>query len=82
MTGISGNLCSCLKEDKPPVLYDGERGIALDPIQECRASSQVDLAYPEQFHISLVISVSFYTCEVVRGDSLEYHQANHSSLRV
>ena len=25
------------EEDKPPVLYDGERGIALDPIKASRA---------------------------------------------
>ena len=80
--GISVNLCSCLKRDKPPVLYDGEWGIVLDPIQECRASSQVDLAYTEQFHIHLVTSVSFETCAGVLGDSLEFHQANQCSLRV
>ena len=29
-TGVSGNLWSCLKEVKPLVMYDGERGIALE----------------------------------------------------
>ena len=43
----------------PPVLYEGERGIALDPIQESRASSPVDLGYTEQFHIPLVTSLAF-----------------------
>ena len=32
-TGVSGNLGSCLKELKPLVVYDGELGIALEPMQ-------------------------------------------------
>ena len=32
-TCVSGNLCSCLKEVKPLVMYDVEQGIALDPMQ-------------------------------------------------
>ena len=56
--------------------------IALDLIQVSRASSRVDLAYTEQFHIPLVTSVSFYTCEGVLGDSLKFHQANQGSLRI
>ena len=58
-TGVSGNLWSCLKEVKPLVVYDGERGIALAPMQGNRASSRVDLGYTELFHIPAVTSVSF-----------------------
>ena len=32
--GVSGNLWSCLKEVKPPVMYDGGQGIPLEPLQE------------------------------------------------
>ena len=32
-TGVSGTLGSYLKEVKPLVLYDGEKGIALEPMQ-------------------------------------------------
>ena len=30
---VSGNLGSCLKEVKPLVVYDGEQGIVLEPMQ-------------------------------------------------
>ena len=49
---VSGNLWSCLKKDKPPVLYDGEWRIALDPKQWSRASSRVDLGHTEHSHSS------------------------------
>ena len=29
---VSGNLSSCLKEVKPLAVYDGEQGVALEPI--------------------------------------------------
>ena len=58
-TCVSGNLVSCLKEVKPLVVYDGEQGIALEPMQGNRAYSRVDLGYPELFHIPAVTSVSF-----------------------
>ena len=32
-TCVSGNFGSCLKEVKPLVLYDGEKGIVLEPMQ-------------------------------------------------
>ena len=64
------------EEDKPPVLYDGEWGIALDPIKWSRAWSRVDLGYTEKFHIPLVTSVSFKPCEGVLGYSPEIHKAN------
>ena len=34
-----GNLWSCLKEVKPPVVFDGEHRMALEPMQGNRASS-------------------------------------------
>ena len=47
------------KEAKPIVLYDGERGIALKPMQWNWSSFQVDVDYTELFHIPAVTSVSF-----------------------
>ena len=46
-------------EAKPIVLYDGERGIALKPMQGNWLSFQVDLGYTELFHIPVLSSVSF-----------------------
>ena len=63
-------------------MYDGERGIALDTIQENPVSSQIDLGYTKLFHISFVTSVSFLTCEVGLVDSLEFKQGNQGSLRL
>ena len=51
----------------PPVLYDGERGIAVDPIEGTRASSQLNLVYSEKFHVPLLKSLSFYNCDGVLG---------------
>ena len=47
------------KEVNPLVLYDGERGIDLKPMQGNRSSFRFDLHYTELFHISVVTSVSF-----------------------
>ena len=58
-TCVSGNLGSCLKEVKPLVVYDGEQGIALEPMRGNQAESRVDLAYPELFHIPAVALVFF-----------------------
>ena len=80
--GVSGKLWSCLKEVKPLVVYDMECGIALEPMQVNRASSRVDLGYKELFCVPGVISVSFYACDTVLGDSLEFCQANQGSLCV
>ena len=63
-------------------MYDGERGIALEPMQGNWASSRVDLGYNVLFPILAVTSVSFYTCEGVLGHSLQFRQANQGSLRV
>ena len=57
--GVSGNICRCPKEAKPIVLYDGERVIALKPMQGNWSSFQVDLGYTKLFHIPVVTSVSF-----------------------
>ena len=57
--GVSGNLWRCPKGVKPLVLYDVERGIALKPMQGNCLSFQIDLGYPELFHIPAVTSVSF-----------------------
>ena len=35
-----GNLWSCLKEVKPPVMFDGEYGMSLEPMQWIWASSR------------------------------------------
>ena len=56
---VSGNFWSCPKEAKPIVLYDGDRGIALKPMQGNWSSFKVDLGYTKLFHISAVTSVSF-----------------------
>ena len=57
--GVSGNLWSYPKEAKPIVLYDGEWGIALKPMQGNSSPFQVDLGYTELFDIPTVISVFF-----------------------
>ena len=68
--GVSGNLGCCPKEAKTIFLYDGEWGIALKPLQGNWSSCQVDLGYTTLFDIPGVISVYFYTCERLLGDSL------------
>ena len=40
-------------------VYDGERSIALEPMQGNRVSSRVDLGYTKQFPIIAVTSGSF-----------------------
>ena len=46
---MSGNVWSFLKEVKPLVVYDVERGMAMEPIEGKWASSQVDLGYTDLF---------------------------------
>ena len=53
-----GNLWSCIKEVKPLAMFHGEYGMALEPMQENRVSSRVDLGYTELFHVASVTSVS------------------------
>ena len=66
----------------PLVMYDVERGMALDPIQGNWASYRVDLEYTELFCIPVVTSVSFQISDSVPGDYLEFYQANQGSLCV
>ena len=80
--GVSGNLWSFLKEVNPLVLYDVDRGMALESIQGKQPSSRVDLGYTETLRLPAVTSVSFKTCDSVLGDSLEFCQAYLGSLHV
>ena len=57
--GVSGNLWSCQKEVKPLVVYDVERGMALEPMQGNQASSLVDLGYTNLLHIPAVTTLYF-----------------------
>ena len=56
---FSVNLWSCLTEVKPLVMFDGECGMPLEPMQANQASSRIDLVYTELFHVAAVISGSF-----------------------
>ena len=80
--GVSGNLCSFLKEVKPLVLYAVEHGRAMEPMKGKWASSRIDLGYTELFCIPEVTSVFISSCDSVLGDSLVLHQENRGSLRV
>ena len=80
--GVSGNPWSLLKEVKPLVVYDVERGMAIQPMQGKWASSRVDLGYTKLFYIPEVKSVFFSSCDSVFGESLEFLQANQGTLRV
>ena len=73
-TGVSGNLCSLLKEVKQLVLYDVEHGIAMEPMKAKCASSGVDLGHTELFCIPEVIAVFLSSCEIFLG-TLVFHQA-------
>ena len=76
------HLSSFLKGVKPLVLYDGDRGVVIEPMQGKLASSQFDSGYTGKFGIPGVTSVFFLSCDSVVGDSLEFIQANQGSLRV
>ena len=78
--GVSGNLCSFLKEVKPLVLYAVEHGIAMEPMKGKWASSRVDLWYTELFCIPEVTSVFISFFDSVLGDFLVFHQENRGSL--
>ena len=67
--GVSGNLCSFLKEVKPLLLYAVEHGIVMEPMKGKWASSQVDLGYTELFCIPKVTSVFISSCDSVLLDS-------------
>ena len=79
---FSGNLWSCQKEVKPLVMFDGECGMALEPMQWNWASSRVDLEYTELFCIAVVTTGSLQTCDSVLADFLDFHHASQVSLHV
>ena len=68
--GVSVNHWRCPKKAKPIVLYDGERGITLKPMQGNWSPFQVDLGYTKLFHNTAVTSESFESCEGFQGDSV------------
>ena len=49
--GVSGNLWIFVNDDKPLVVYDVERGMAMEPMKGKCASSIVDLGYTNLFCI-------------------------------
>ena len=79
---FSGNLWTCLKEVQLLVVFDGEFGMALEPIQGYRASSRVYLGCTELFRVAAVTSASVYTCESVFGDFLMLHQPGQCYFHV
>ena len=80
--GVSGNLWIVVKDVKPLVLYDADRGMVMDSMKGKCASSLVDLGYTNLFCILEVTLVFFSSCDSVVGDSLEFNQANRGSLCV
>ena len=70
------NLCNFLKKVKPLVLYDVERGIAMEPMKGKWASSRVDLGYTELFCIPELTAVFPLSCDSGLGDSLVFHQTH------
>ena len=80
--GVSGNLCSFLKEVKPLVLRAVEQGIAMETMKGKWAPSLVDLWYTELFCIPEVTSVFISSCDSVLGQTLVFHQENRGSLPV
>ena len=79
---VSGNLSKFLKGVKPLVLYDVDRVVVMETMQEKLASSQFDFGYTEQFSIPGVTSVFFSSCGSVVWDSLEFNQTNRGPLHV
>ena len=75
-TGVSGNLCSFLKELKPLVLYAVEHGIAKEQMRGTWASSCVDFGFTEVFYIPEGTAVFLSSCDSFLGDSLVFHQAH------
>ena len=61
---FSGNLSSFLKGVKPLVLYDEDRGMVMEPMQQRLASSQFDLGHTNLFCVPEVTSVFFSSCEM------------------
>ena len=80
--GVSGNLCSFLKEVQPLVLYAVEHAIAMEPLKKKWASSRIDLGYTELFCLPEVISVLISSFDSILGYSLVFHQLNRGSLYI
>ena len=56
--------------------------MVIEPMHGNLASSQFDLGHTDLFCVSEVTSVFFSSGDSVVGDSLEFNQANRSSLCV
>ena len=56
--------------------------MVIEPVQGKLTSSQFDLGHTGLFCVPEVTSVFFSSCDSVVGDSLEFNQANRSSLCV
>ena len=54
----------------------------MEPMQGKMASSQFHLGHSDLFCVPDVTSVFLSSCDSVVGDSLEFNQANRSSLGV
>ena len=67
---MSANVSSLLKGVKPLVLYDEDRGMVMEAMQEKLASFQFDLGHTNLFCIPEVTSGFFSSCDSVVGDSL------------
>ena len=52
-----------------------------EPMEGKLASSQFDLGHTNLFCIPEVTLVFFSSCDMVLGDSLQFHQGNRGSLR-
>ena len=79
---FSGKLSSFLKEVRPLVLSDADRGMLMETMQGKLASSQFDLGHTDLFCVPEVTSGFFSSCDSVLGDSLEFNQANRGTLYV
>ena len=76
MMVCSGNLWSCLKEVKTPVIFDGDCGMALEPMQVIWASSR-----GEGGHL-MVFFFFFLSCGGNLGFPLELRQECSLNTRV
>ena len=80
--GVSGNLWIVVKDVKTLVVYDVEWEMSMESMNGKCASSWVDLRYTNQFCVPEVTSVFFSSCDSLVLDSLEFNQANRTSLCV
>ena len=56
--------------------------MVMEPRQGNLASSQFDLGHTDLFFVPEVTSLFFSPCDSVVGDTLEFNEANRSSLCV